>query len=210
MINDFRFLTTLSNRDRRAGIAEAVKVGLIQDRAFFEWLEGQAQALNEFDIDAMAYMIRHCAGLHLQHIGGSGDPFETGNVRPLDYGHWSGHKLELLTQHELRHGEAVAIGMALDARYAVQVGLLPKGTENRVCQLLENLGFQLWHPAMHEVSSKGHLLLTDGLREFREHLGGALSVTLLTSIGECVEVQEMNHQEIRQAIDWLKERYQRI
>ena len=187
-----------------------MKVALIQDRPFFEWIEGHVQALNDFDIDSMSYMIRHCAGLHMQHIGCSGDPFEAGNVRPLDYGHWSGHKLELLTQHELRHGEAVAIGMALDARYAVQVGLLPNGTENRVCQLLENLGFQLWHPVMHDRNSKGHLLLTDGLREFREHLGGALSVTLLTNIGECVEVQDMNHQEIEQAIDWLKERYQRI
>ena len=210
VINDFHFLTTLSSRDRRAGIAEAVKVALIQDRPFFEWLEEHAQALNEFDIDSMSYMIRHCAGLHMQHIGCSGDPFEAGNVRPLDYGHWSGHKLELLTQHELRHGEAVAIGMALDARYAVQIGLLPKGTENRVCQLLEKLGFQLWHPVMHDVSSMGHLLLTDGLREFREHLGGALSVTLLTNIGECVEVQDMNHQEIELAIDWLKVRHQRI
>ena len=118
---------------------------------FFKWLEEHARALNDFDMDSMSYMIRHCAGLHMQHIGCSGDPFESGNVRPLDYGHWAGHKLELLTQHELRHGEAVAIGMALDARYAVQVGLLPTGTENRVCQLLEKLGFQLWHPVMHEV-----------------------------------------------------------
>ena len=210
VINDFCFLTSLSPRDRRAGIAEAVKVALIQDRKFFEWLEGHVQPLNDFDTESMSYMIRHCASLHMQHIGGSGDPFESGNVRPLDYGHWSGHKLELLTQHELRHGEAVAIGMALDARYAVQIGLLPNGTDTRVCQLLENLGFQLWHPVMHERNAKNHLHLTDGLREFREHLGGALSVTLLRSIGECVEVQDMNHQEIERAIDWLYARYQRI
>ena len=69
------------------------------------------------------YLIRRCAELHMRQIAMGGDPFETGSARPLDYGHWSAHKLEVLSGHELRHGEAVAIGMALDARYSVCKGV---------------------------------------------------------------------------------------
>jgi 3-dehydroquinate synthase len=209
VINDSRFLETLSSRDRRSGVAEAVKVALIKDLDFFEWLERHALALQRFDRDTISCMIRHCAELHLNHIVKSGDPFEAGNARPLDHGHWAAHKLESLTKHEMKHGEAVAIGIALDTRYAAQTGLLQEGTEERIYNLLETLGFQLWHSAMLATSPDGSLLLTDGLREFREHLGGALSVTLLTKIGESVEVHEMNHREIERAINWLKARYKK-
>jgi 3-dehydroquinate synthase len=65
-------------------------------------------------------MIRRCAELHMRQIAHGGIHFEMGSARPLDYGHWSAHKLEALTAHELRHGEAVAIGLALDSRYSVQ------------------------------------------------------------------------------------------
>ncbi len=209
VINDFQFLNTLSCRDRRAGIAEAVKVALIKDRDFLEWLESQVQALNEFDFNVTSYMIRHCAELHMNHIVHSGDPFETGNARPLDYGHWSAHKLESLTQHELRHGEAVAIGIAIDSRYASQIGLLPKGTEARICHLLENLGFRLWHPVMRDTDGNGKLRLIEGIREFREHLGGDLSITLLTDIGRKVEVHDIDLKEIETVIHWLEDRDRR-
>ena len=209
VINDFRFLETLSTRDRRAGIAEAVKVALIKDFDFFEWIEDHAEALKQFNKDAMSYMIHHCAELHMNHIAENGDPFEAGNTRPLDYGHWAAHKLESLTKHEIRHGEAVAIGIALDTQYATQIALLHEDTAERVYSLLESLGFQLWHPAMDITSPNDSPLLIDGLREFREHLGGILSITLLTKIGESVEVHEMNHGEIEQAINWLQVRYER-
>ena len=209
VINDFQFLKTLSGRDRRAGIAEAVKVALIKDSDFFEWLERQVPALNEFDFTVISYMIRHCAELHLNHIVHGGDPFETGNARPLDYGHWSAHKLESLTKHELRHGEAVAIGMAMDSRYASQIGLLPKGTENRICQLLENMEFRLWHPVMRERDGNGQLRLIEGIREFREHLGGDLSITLLTDIGKSMEIHDLNLKEIETVTLWLEDRERR-
>ena len=115
----------------------------------------------------------------MRQIAQGGDPFETGSARPLDYGHWSAHKLEALTAHELRHGEAVAIGLALDARYSVQVGMLPAGGEDRVHALLKRLGFHLWHPALESRDAEGHWLLLRGLQEFREHLGGELTITLL-------------------------------
>jgi 3-dehydroquinate synthase len=104
--------------------AEAVKVVLIRDAAFFGWLTDHATALALCEPEAVAHLVRRCAELHLDHIATSGDPFEQGRARALDFGHWAAHKLESLSTHRLRHGEAVAIGMALDVLYSQEVGLL--------------------------------------------------------------------------------------
>jgi 3-dehydroquinate synthase len=209
VLNDIEFLTALEPRDKIAGMAEAVKVALIRDAVFFAWLEEHADALAAFQPQAMGYMIRRCAELHMRQIAHGGDPFESGSARPLDYGHWAAHKLELLTQHALRHGEAVAIGLALDSRYSVQMGLLADGEDVRICALLEKLGFRLWHPLLEKRNEDGGLAVLGGLREFREHLGGELTITLLRDIGIGEEVHEMHEGEIRKAIAWLKHRLER-
>jgi 3-dehydroquinate synthase len=206
VLNDANFLRTLHPRDRVAGIAEAVKVSLIRDRVFFEWLESQAEALRACMPEPMVRMIRRCAELHMRQIAHGGDPFETGSARPLDYGHWSAHKLEALTAHELRHGEAVAIGLALDSRYSVQIGMLAAGQEERIFSLLKKLGFYLWHPALERRDPDGRWLVLEGLREFREHLGGELTITLLREIGRGEEVHVMDESEILRAIAWLRHR----
>ena len=204
VLNDAAFLRTLHPRDKIAGIAEAVKVSLIRDSLFFEWLEGNADALRECAPPAMARMIRRCAELHMRQIAHGGDPFETGSARPLDYGHWSAHKLESLTAHELRHGEAVAIGLALDARYSVQIGMLAAHGEERVYGLLKRLGFYLWHPAMDTRDEHGRPVILRGIEEFREHLGGELTITLLREIGRGEEVHAMDNNEILHAMAWLR------
>lgn len=206
VVNDIEFISTLSPRDRIAGMAEAVKVALIRDRAFFDWLVEQSNALAVFDDEAMAFMIRRCAELHLLHIATSGDPFETGSSRPLDFGHWAAHKLEGMTSHTLRHGEAVAIGMALDARYSVEVGLLGKEAFAAIASLLETLGLPIWNSALLEEAPDGRRIVLDGLREFREHLGGELAVTLLAGIGHGVEVREIREDAMLRAIRWLNTR----
>lgn len=206
VLNDSDFLRTLQPRDKIAGIAEAVKVALIRDRVFFEWLEASAGALRDCESAAMSRMIRRCAELHMRQIAHGGDPFETGSARPLDYGHWSAHKLEALTAHELRHGEAVAIGLALDTRYSVQVGMLQPGGEDRVHALLKRLGFHLWHPALESRDEDGQWQLLRGLREFREHLGGELTITLLRELGVGAEVHQMDADEILRALVWLRRR----
>lgn len=206
VLNDISFVMGLGERDKIAGMAEAVKVSLIRDGGFFQWLEQNADALATFDKQALATLIRRCAELHMHQIGHGGDPFEMGSARPLDYGHWSAHKLESLTRYHLRHGEAVAIGIALDARYSVLTGLLEPGAENRICFLLEHLGFKLWHPALEKQTVDGNLEVLIGLQEFREHLGGELTITLLSEIGVGLEVHEMDDQKIQQSIQWLKDR----
>jgi 3-dehydroquinate synthase len=205
VLNDADFLRTLPPRERASGIAEALKVALIRDAVFFEWLESRATGLCSGDPAVMGHMIRHCAELHMQQIAQGGDPFESGSARPLDYGHWAAHKLEVLSNHALRHGEAVAIGIALDCRYSVTSGLLAAGLDERLCRLLRQLGFHLWHPALEQRDSEGRWLLLDGLREFREHLGGVLTVTLLRDIGCGVEVHHMDQALIQDAVAWLRD-----
>jgi len=206
VLNDMEFIVTLPDRDKIAGMAEAVKVALIRDAEFFGWIERHMDDLATFERSAMATMIRRCAELHMRQIGLGGDPFESGSVRPLDYGHWSAHKLESLTRHHVRHGEAVAIGMALDARYSVLSGLLAQGEEERICALLEYLGFDLWHAALAKSGANGEWVILEGLRDFQEHLGGELTVTLLAGIGVGVEVHEIDRERMREAMHWLKDR----
>jgi 3-dehydroquinate synthase len=201
VFNDAHFLTTLSERDWRSGIAEAVKVALIKDASFFTWLEQNAAAMAARDMEAMQYQVKRSAELHMQHIA-SGDPFEMGSSRPLDFGHWSAHKLEQLSDFEVRHGEAVAMGIALDSTYSYLSGRLSEGALKRILQLLEALGFALTHPLM-DVSNKESALL-EGLNEFREHLGGRLTITLLKATGEGEEVHEMDADLICKASHWLK------
>ncbi len=141
VINDFALIASLSPRDKRAGYIEAVKVALIRDRQFFETIERDAEKLRDFVPDAMEQLIHRCAELHVNHIATSGDPFEFGSARPLDFGHWAAHKLEQLSDYQLRHGEAVAIGVALDVTYSRKMGHLDAAPAERVLVLLEKLGF---------------------------------------------------------------------
>src|SRR6266576_1775038 len=172
VINDFQLLASLSARDKRAGYIEAVKVALIRDKDFFETIERDAASLRDFDPAAMQRLSYRCAELHLDHIATSGDPFEFGSARPLDFGHWSAHKLEQLSEYKLRHGEAVAIGIALDTIYSRKMGHLDAPSTERALKLLELLGFELYASELLHADSENSLIVLDGLEEFREHLGG--------------------------------------
>jgi 3-dehydroquinate synthase len=209
VINDFDLLQSLSTRDKRAGYAEAVKVALIRDAGFFEWLEREADKLVTFDSRTMELLISRCAKLHIEHIANSGDPFELRSARPLDFGHWSAHKLEHLSDYRLRHGEAVAIGLALDALYSNYAGLLDGVSTERVLTLLARLGFDLFVDELQGVDSSGRLAILQGLEEFRQHLGGNLNVTLLKGIGRGTTVHRMKKSFILKAIQELRQRQNR-
>ncbi|WP_268033056.1 3-dehydroquinate synthase [Algoriphagus sp. PAP.12] len=198
VINDFEFLKTLDDRDWRSGISEAIKVALIKDLSFFEWLEDNALAMADRQMEPMQQQIIRSAQMHLDHIAGK-DPFEFGSSRPLDFGHWAAHKLEHLSNYRVRHGEAVALGIALDSTYSFLKGMISKGELDRIITLIQNLGFELYQP---ELSGEN---LLKGLKEFQEHLGGQLTIMLLEKLGKGVEVHEMDHDLILQAIGMLQE-----
>jgi 3-dehydroquinate synthase len=206
VINDFQLLNSLPPRDKRAGYVEAVKVALIRDPQFFEAIERDVDALGAFEPAAMQRLIFRCAELHVNHIATSGDPFEFGSARPLDFGHWAAHKLEQLSEYKIRHGEAVAIGIALDVIYSRDLGLLDAASAARILQLLESLGFDLFAGELLHADADGELEVLAGLEEFREHLGGQLNITLLKGIGKACEVSEMNLPRVVQAIFELQQR----
>ncbi|WP_184548097.1 3-dehydroquinate synthase [Mucilaginibacter sp. FT3.2] len=202
VFNDEKFLETLSIRDWRSGISEAVKVGLLKDAAFFNWISDNVVALVERDMATMNYLIWRCAQLHMQHIAGN-DPFESGSSRPLDFGHWSAHKLEYLTNFEVRHGEAVALGIALDTVYSNLSGRLSNEDTELIVKTLLGLGFAISHPLL-QVDG-GESPIVSGLGEFREHLGGQLTIMLLKGIGEGEEVHEIDIELLKQAGEKLNE-----
>ena len=204
VINDFTLLATLPPKDMRAGYVEAVKVACIRDREFFEAMERDVEKLAAFDPAVMKRLIHRCAELHLNHIAGGGDPFETGSARPLDFGHWAAHKLEQISDFQIHHGEAVAIGLALDVVYSRQIGLLNAAAAGRILNLLRKLGFTLFAARLLAKDSRGEYQILAGLEEFREHLGGELTITLLKDIGHGIEVHEMQPHKIIASIDELE------
>ena len=206
VINDFQWLSTLSPRERRAGYVEAVKVACIRDAVFFAEIEQAAPQLVRFEPDAMKRLIRRSAESHLDHIASCGDPFESSSARPLDFGHWSAHKLEQLSHFTLCHGEAVAVGIALDVIYSRRVGLLDAPSATRVLNLLENLGFRLFTDELLNADNADLPAILSGLEEFREHLGGELSVTLLAEIGRGIEAHQMDPVAIAAAVAELRQR----
>lgn len=201
VVNDFALLDGLPERERRAGLAEAVKIALIKDRDFFERLHQDMDALRRLEPGPFERSIERCAALHLEHIATSGDPFEFGSSRPLDFGHWSAHALEEASDGRIGHGEAVAVGVALDSVYSSLAGLLPEGDLERILDILPGLGFSPWHEGLDGLDMEA------ALESFREHLGGRLFLSLLTGIGARVEVNSVDFGLMRRAAALLRERF---
>jgi 3-dehydroquinate synthase len=197
VLNDFTFLESLEDRDWASGISEAIKVALIKDLEFFEWLEKAAPALASREMEPMKEHIIRSAQHHMNHIAGK-DPFEFGSSRPLDFGHWAAHKLEKLSDFRIRHGEAVAIGIALDSAYSFLQGRISEADLLRVFRVFHALGLSLYAPELQEEA------LLQGLKEFQEHLGGRLTIMLLEKLGKGVEVHEMDQQLIVKALHLLQ------
>jgi 3-dehydroquinate synthase len=207
VINDFNFLKTLKLRDWLAGISEAFKVAIIKDRSFLMDLASNAKRLYYRNEGAMEKLIMHCARIHAEHISSSGDPFEFGTARPLDFGHWSAHYLEVLTDYELRHGEAVAIGIVLDMIIARNRGLVNQDEYELVHQGLEDCGFSLWHPMLDKKDKNNSLYIHNGLEEFRQHLGGELTLIMPVHLGDSCQIKSISYEEIKKAVLEMKDRH---
>ena len=195
VINDRTLLNSLSDRDWRCGFAEAVKVSLLKEPDFFHRLSLDAKSIAARDWPASERVIRRSAYWHMMHITRGGDPFEALEARPLDFGHWSAHRLEAMTDFAVRHGEAVAIGLAIDCTYSRLVHGFPADCERQVHRCLTDLGLALSHPAIADADA-----LLSGLEEFRQHLGGRLTVTMLEDVGRPIDVHEIDTDAMRLAI----------
>ncbi len=206
VLNDLELLDSLSDRDWRAGVAEAFKVAILKDAGFFNWLCGAGPALRGRDGAAMAHCVRRSAELHLQHIRTGGDPFEFGSARPLDFGHWAAHRLEGLTGYALGHGQAVAVGMSLDACYAAEADLCDAATRDALLAGLAGAGLPTWHEALDARDGAGRRVVLDGLAQFREHIGGRLTLTLPRRPGEAIEVHDVDPPRLERALALLRDR----
>ncbi len=195
VINDEALLETLPDRDFRCGFSEAVKVSLLKDRNIFEKICRDAKAIRRRNMPAAGRILRESARMHLDHITKGGDPFEALEARPLDFGHWSAHKMEVLSEFSLRHGEAVAIGVAVDTVYSSLECGLPESAAHKVLHCLKDLGLPLFHPTLEQTRA-----LFDGLEEFRQHLGGRLTLTMLRGLGDPLEVHSVHREKMLSAI----------
>lgn len=206
VINDISFLESLPTPRLMDGFIEAIKVALIKDRGFFNYLETNAQAVLDGDFTVIRKVIEESARHHVYHIARNGDPFELTSSRPLDFGHWSAHKLEVLTGYALSHGECVALGMALDSVYSQRMGFLSEANLDRILKVIQNYGFRIWDDRLLQRGPTGDLEILRGLEEFREHLGGKLTIPLLRDIGDQFEVNEIDTKVLVECIESLASR----
>ena len=204
IINDYIFLKTLPKKILISGLSEIIKVCLVKDKGDFSFIENNIEKINAIDWLTIKKLIKISAIHHSKHIGTSGDPFERGSSRPLDFGHWAAHYLETMSGYSVFHGEAVAIGIALDVYYSCAVGLLSETNRDRILRVLKNLHFSLYTPLMEKRNKEGGLEIFEGIEFFREHLGGNLTVLMLKDIGKGIDVHFLDKQIFVEAINYLK------
>jgi 3-dehydroquinate synthase len=192
---DQSLLNSLSEADWSSGFSEIVKIALLRDKALLEEMERLAPSVVDRKVDVVMPLIARSAHLHMEHITRGGDPFELNEARPLDFGHWSAHKLEQMSDFQLRHGHAVSIGIALDMVYAGRIGVTEKPLVERTLRLLVSLGLPI---ACEQLADAEGLL--KGLEEFREHLGGQLTITMVREPGVPVDLHEIDSTEMAEAI----------
>ncbi|MEM1083863.1 MAG: 3-dehydroquinate synthase [Verrucomicrobiota bacterium] len=207
VVNDFRFLHSQDEVTRRAGLIEAVKVALVKDEMFFSWIASNIEDLSRLVPEVLEECVERSALAHASHIADGGDPFESGSSRPLDFGHWAAHKLEQLTGFGLGHAHAVAVGVALDTLYSARCGLLRECDAERVIDVIESLKLPMWHDALDQRDDNGRRRVHEGLEEFREHLGGELTVLLLRELGRGQDIHHLDEGLVDACLDDLKQRH---
>lgn len=208
VVNDFQLLLSQEPETCRAGLIEAVKVALVKNGDFFRWIKANAEKLTELRQAELEECVRRSALAHAQHIAEGGDPFETGSSRPLDFGHWAAHKLEQLSQFRISHAHAVAIGVALDTLYSSKCGLLREHDADQVIDVIQTLGLDIWAPELDQRDASGRRFIHQGLEEFREHLGGELTVLLIREPGCGQDVHSLDEGLVDACLNDLRARYQ--
>lgn len=199
IIIDPSFMTTLNNREIASGIAEIIKVALLKNKILFELIEHNFNLLfsKEINDDIFHKMIYLSITAHTDQI--KTDPFEMINARPLDFGHQWGHRLEILSEARLNHGEAISIGMSIDCCISYRRGYISKETLYRILSLFKNIKLPIFDDIVDTED------VFSGLEHFRRHLGGELTITLLKGIGNKFNVNDITQKEFNESLILLKE-----
>ena len=195
VLADVDVLASLPDREFRAGLAEAVKYGLIADAPMFEWLESRAAALRPDAPDALAELVRRSCANKLRLV--ERDEREAGQRALLNLGHTFGHAIERVQGYRgCLHGEAVAIGMALAARLSESLGWLDAARRERVERLLDRLGLSVRLPAGIAADA-----LLDAMAGDKKIRAGGLRLVLLRDIGAAELVSGVAPQKLRAVLD---------
>jgi len=194
VVADLDALATLPLREIRAGLAEVIKYGVIKDAIFFAWLEENIERLLRLERDALAHAVATSCRIKAAVV--EEDETEAGLRQILNYGHTVGHALEALTDYrDYHHGEAVAIGMAVAARLAVELGLLAGEDAARIVSLIRRAGLPTEVP---EQFSAGELVRA--MRLDKKTRGGRLTLVLPEAIGRVRIVPRVDVQVIKSVL----------
>ncbi len=197
VVCDLRYLASLERRHLAAGLAECIKKGVIASPAYFEFIDGAAEAILAGDPAALETLVRGAASIKTALI--ERDPYEADLRRPLNFGHTVGHPLETVTGYApLLHGEAVAFGMAVEARIAARRGWLDATVLERLLALLERCGLPAGARGLPRGTTAGALL--DAMEKVRLIRAGSLRWVLPLALGETVIADDVTEPEIRAAL----------
>jgi len=193
-------LDSLPDREMRAGFAEVLKYGILGDTSFFEWLEANGSAVLERQPEALLHAIATSIRAKARIV--EEDERETTGTRALlNLGHTFGHALEAQTgfSDTLLHGEAVALGMVLSARYSARRGELGQHDAERVAAAIASSGL------LSEISALGlscdGAALVDHMRHDKKMEAGTLPFLLLRSIGEAYLARDVDLQDVAAFLD---------
>ena len=183
VIADTDTLLTLPQRQLGAGLAEVVKHGAIRDGGFFAWLEAHALALRDRDPQALAQAIHRSCEIKAEVV--AADERETGERALLNFGHTFGHAIEAAQGYgQWLHGEAVAAGMVLAARFSASEGRLDAPGADRLAALLAGLGLPVKPPAMTPAR------WLEFMARDKKNQQGRITLILLEALGRAVIVKD--------------------
>lgn len=182
VLADLSALDTLPERELLAGYAEVIKYGLIDDADFFAWCEANGAAMIAGDAALREYAVAHSVASKARIV--AEDEFETTGKRALlNLGHTFGHALEAETgfSSNLLHGEAVAMGMVLAARYSARLGYMPQASADRVERAIASVGLRTALPSL-GLECDGAALVRHMLHD-KKMDAGTLPFLLMKGIG---------------------------
>jgi 3-dehydroquinate synthase len=186
VVADTATLKTQDDRQLGAGLAEVIKYGLMADGRFFEWLEGNIQALMARDEDALDHaVVRSC---EIKAAIVAADEREQGQRELLNLGHTFGHAIETALGHgEWLHGEAVAVGLVMAAALSVRLGTFKTAEHRRLCRLLERAGLPIEPPGNVEAAE-----LRKHMAQDKKVRGGKLRFVIPESFGRAKVSSEVD------------------
>ena len=198
---DISILKSLPLQELQNGIVECIKHGVILDAAYFDFLEKNSTKILEGDLTSLQQVIRDSCQIKLNIV--QKDEAEIGIRRLLNFGHTLGHALEILTHHEVPHGQAVALGMIGEGYLSMKMGILPKKSFERICSILDAYGI-----SKHVKSPPSPDEFLNAMKMDKKALKSSPRFVILKEIGECLECegqycQSVDLHALQETVEWL-------